>query len=92
MLSVNVQGSDYAAKVCSKAEELLDKEVKMNDAMAKFGASLVKDGDGILTHCNTGSLATPGKGIHSQLRSYITTIHSLLLPIISYHYYNNAFI
>jgi len=48
--------------VCAKALELFDKEVKMNDAMAKFGASLVRDGEGILTHCNTGSLATPGKG------------------------------
>jgi len=34
----------------------------MNDCMAKLGASLIKDGDGILTHCNTGTLATPGKG------------------------------
>jgi len=56
------KGYDYAEKVCNKAEELLDREIKMNDAMAKFGASLVKDGEGILTHCNTGSLATPGKG------------------------------
>jgi len=31
-------------------------------AMARFGASLVKDGDTILTHCNAGGLATADYG------------------------------
>ncbi|MDI6780593.1 MAG: S-methyl-5-thioribose-1-phosphate isomerase [bacterium] len=30
--------------------------------IGKFGASLIKDGDGILTHCNAGALATGGIG------------------------------
>lgn len=34
----------------------------MNAAMAAYGATLVQHGDNILTHCNTGSLATPGVG------------------------------
>jgi len=34
----------------------------MNDAISKNGAALIKEGENILTHCNTGSLATPGKG------------------------------
>src|SRR5690348_16070822 len=48
--------------IVSLAEQMLQKEIDMNDSMAKLGASLIKDGDGILTHCNTGTLATPGKG------------------------------
>ncbi len=34
----------------------------MNAAMAAYGAELVQHGENILTHCNTGSLATPGVG------------------------------
>lgn len=30
--------------------------------IGEFGASLIKDGDGILTHCNAGALATGGIG------------------------------
>lgn len=36
--------------------------IEMNNSLAKYGSSLIKDGENILTHCNTGSLATPGKG------------------------------
>eukprot|EP01114_Cavostelium_apophysatum_P012553 TRINITY_DN2838_c0_g1_i4.p1 TRINITY_DN2838_c0_g1~~TRINITY_DN2838_c0_g1_i4.p1 ORF type:complete len:311 (-),score=56.66 TRINITY_DN2838_c0_g1_i4:33-965(-) len=53
---------DHLKLTCDLATQMLRREVEMNDAMAKLGASLVKDGDGILTHCNTGTLATPGKG------------------------------
>jgi len=49
-------------KICSIAEELMKAEVEMNDRMTKHGADLIRDGEGILTHCNTGELATPGKG------------------------------
>eukprot|EP01117_Protostelium_nocturnum_P013140 TRINITY_DN4884_c0_g1_i1.p1 TRINITY_DN4884_c0_g1~~TRINITY_DN4884_c0_g1_i1.p1 ORF type:complete len:365 (+),score=103.87 TRINITY_DN4884_c0_g1_i1:143-1096(+) len=44
------------------AREILIREVEMNDSMSNYGASLVSEGEGILTHCNTGGLATPGKG------------------------------
>jgi len=44
------------------AHHIKDEEIVMCDRMAKHGASLVKDGDNILTHCNTGSLATIGVG------------------------------
>ena len=46
----------------SIVKELVLKEIEMNENMAKHGASLIKEGENILTHCNTGSLATPGKG------------------------------
>ena len=49
-------------RLVEHAYELLQKEVEMNLKMAEFGASLVQKGEGILTVCNTGSLATPGVG------------------------------
>jgi methylthioribose-1-phosphate isomerase len=54
--------SSLRQEVCQFVQKLVKKEIEMNDSMAKFGASLIKHGEGILTHCNTGSLATPGKG------------------------------
>ena len=54
---------DYSASNITRlALDLLDNEREMCDRMAKNGAELVKDGDNILTHCNTGSLATIGVG------------------------------
>lgn len=37
-------------------------EVAMSERMARFGASLVPHGGCVLTHCNTGRLATAGDG------------------------------
>jgi methylthioribose-1-phosphate isomerase len=54
---------DYSpANLVRIAMELIKTEEQMCQKMAEFGASLVKDGDNILTHCNTGSLATFGVG------------------------------
>jgi methylthioribose-1-phosphate isomerase len=44
------------------AYRILEAEVAMNQSMAARGAALVQHGESILTHCNTGSLATPGVG------------------------------
>lgn len=55
-------GENHTQLVCDLAHEMLAKEIEMNDSMAKLGASLIKEGESILTHCNTGGLATPGKG------------------------------
>jgi methylthioribose-1-phosphate isomerase len=49
--------------ICKLAYKLMDDEIEMYKKMSQFGASLVNDGDNILTHCNTGSLATPGQGL-----------------------------
>jgi methylthioribose-1-phosphate isomerase len=50
------------ANIVKIAISLMKREEEMCAKMARFGASLVKDGDNILTHCNTGSLATFGVG------------------------------
>jgi methylthioribose-1-phosphate isomerase len=44
------------------AHDVLKREVNMNENMSRHGASLINDGDNVMTHCNTGSLATPGFG------------------------------
>lgn len=50
-------------KIVSKvSQEILNKEIEMYERMSKNGAALIQQGEGILTHCNTGSLATPGQG------------------------------
>jgi methylthioribose-1-phosphate isomerase len=37
-------------------------EEKATKSISRFGAGLVEDGSGVLTHCNTGPLATAGYG------------------------------
>ncbi|OFZ16921.1 MAG: S-methyl-5-thioribose-1-phosphate isomerase [Bdellovibrionales bacterium RBG_16_40_8] len=44
------------------AERFFREDQKLCENIAKYGAELVLDGDGIITHCNTGGLATAGVG------------------------------
>jgi len=44
------------------AEEIRAEDVAINRRMGANGAALIPDGARILTHCNTGSLATAGYG------------------------------
>jgi methylthioribose-1-phosphate isomerase len=46
----------------SKAEALFDGDVVFCERMADHGAALIGQGEGILTHCNTGGLVTAGIG------------------------------
>lgn len=41
---------------------IFNEDVKLCENMASNGAALINDGDQILTHCNTGGLATAGIG------------------------------
>ncbi len=45
-----------------EAQRIAAEDVEANRAIGRFGASLVRPGDRILTYCNTGSLATVGYG------------------------------
>jgi methylthioribose-1-phosphate isomerase len=40
------------------AEQMADEDVAVNQAISRFGAELIEDGDTIIHHCNTGALAT----------------------------------
>lgn len=49
-------------RLAAIADSIVNREREMCERMAEFGASLVGDGENILTHCNTGGLATTGIG------------------------------
>ena len=44
--------------VLDEAQKIADEDVEINKRMAEHGAKLINDGDTIIHHCNTGSLAT----------------------------------
>jgi methylthioribose-1-phosphate isomerase len=54
-------GADAAALV-REAQAIQDEDLAANRHMGELGASLITPGSGVLTHCNTGSLATAGYG------------------------------
>lgn len=54
-------GADAAALV-REAQLIQDEDLAANRHMGELGASLISPGSGVLTHCNTGSLATAGYG------------------------------
>jgi methylthioribose-1-phosphate isomerase len=45
-----------------EAGAIAREDARACDAIARFGAGLVRDGSNVLTHCNTGALATGGCG------------------------------
>jgi methylthioribose-1-phosphate isomerase len=54
-------GADAAA-LAREAQAIQDEDLAANRHMGELGASLILPGSGVLTHCNTGSLATAGYG------------------------------
>lgn len=48
--------------VAGEALAIAWEDVELCAKMAEIGASLIADGDGVLTHCNAGALATAGVG------------------------------
>ncbi|MBD1583283.1 S-methyl-5-thioribose-1-phosphate isomerase [Pseudoalteromonas sp. S16_S37] len=53
---------DHVNQLVQTAEQLFFEDVALCEQMATLGAQLVNAGDNILTHCNTGALATAGIG------------------------------
>ena len=45
-----------------EAQAIQDEDLAANRQMGEQGAALITPGSGVLTHCNTGSLATAGYG------------------------------
>jgi len=48
--------------VIREAKMIMLEDIEANMRMGEIGAKLIQDGDVILTHCNTGALATAGYG------------------------------
>jgi methylthioribose-1-phosphate isomerase len=51
-----------AATLLAEARRIEAEDREMCEALGRHGAELIRDGDGVLTHCNTGALATAGIG------------------------------
>jgi methylthioribose-1-phosphate isomerase len=54
--------ADVRDAILANAQALADEDVEINRRMAAHGAALIKDGDSILHHCNTGALAAVDYG------------------------------
>ena len=54
--------SDIAAQVVNEALRMAEEDVEANRKIGEYGAELLEDGDCVLTHCNTGTLATVSYG------------------------------
>ncbi|PJK10948.1 S-methyl-5-thioribose-1-phosphate isomerase [Lysobacteraceae bacterium NML08-0793] len=55
-------GGDWRERLAAEARRIEDEDLAANRAMGMAGAALIAPGSGVLTHCNTGSLATAGFG------------------------------
>ena len=55
-------GGDVAAAVIEEARKMAEEDVQANLSIGRHGAGLIADGDQVLTHCNTGTLATVNYG------------------------------
>lgn len=54
----DLEKEEIAKKILKEAEKIYNEDIETNKRMAKYGNEIIKKGDTILTHCNTGSLAT----------------------------------
>ena len=50
--------AEIVALLKKEAEEIRDEDIRVCRRIGEYGLTLVKKGDGILTHCNAGQLAT----------------------------------
>jgi methylthioribose-1-phosphate isomerase len=53
---------DRAAAALAEAQLIEAEEQAASDAIADHGAHVLRDAHRVLTHCNTGALAAPGRG------------------------------
>jgi methylthioribose-1-phosphate isomerase len=54
--------AERTQRLHDEALAIQEEDRRMCRAIGETGAGLIGDGDGVLTHCNTGSLATAGQG------------------------------
>ena len=73
MIEVAQSSNMNLEKIQNLAENIFNEDVELCLKMARAGEQLIQDGDNILTHCNTGGLATVGVGTALGL---ITHAHS----------------
>lgn len=54
--------NEIATQVVAEAQQIAQEDVEANHRIGEHGASLIDDGDQVLTHCNAGTLATVSYG------------------------------
>lgn len=54
--------AEIVALLEAESRKIQEEDIAMCRAISEYGLSLIKDGDGILTHCNAGPLATSRYG------------------------------
>jgi len=64
--------NDLRDAVLREAQAIMDEDVRACALLGMHGASLIAPGSALLTHCNTGALATAGQG---TALGVITTAH-----------------
>lgn len=60
--ALRTAGSDWRGVLELEALAIAEEDLAANRHMGELGAALIGGGSGVLTHCNTGSLATAGFG------------------------------
>jgi len=53
---------NFRQRLLDEAQTILDEDDALCRAIGEHGATLIRNGDGVLTHCNAGGLATSGYG------------------------------
>ena len=61
-MTVVLDGGGGAADLVTAAEAIFDEDVRLCEALAAQGLPLLGVGEAVLTHCNSGGLATAGIG------------------------------
>lgn len=59
---LHAAGGDWRQRIADEAAAIEAEDLAANRRMGQLGAALIAPGSGVLTHCNTGSLATAGFG------------------------------
>jgi methylthioribose-1-phosphate isomerase len=58
----NADLKKIVSRIRAESLKIYDEDIEINKNMGRYGASLLKDGFNVLTHCNAGALATAGYG------------------------------
>ncbi len=58
----DLEVKDIYEKIINEANDIYQEDIKTNKTMARYGNEIIEEGDTILTHCNTGALATVAYG------------------------------
>ncbi|MEG3191464.1 S-methyl-5-thioribose-1-phosphate isomerase [Lysobacter sp. D1-1-M9] len=60
--TLTAAGEDWREVIERDADAITAEDLAANRRMGALGAALIGEGSGVMTHCNTGSLATAGFG------------------------------